>query len=131
MRSAAWGCVGTIMEATVGEFLIGILPRLSSDTRMPSWPPDRFGLCLALLKRSGAYAHVLRDWPPSTVGGLGTWTSGVRELGIKWRSTAQTGLSFAELAAGLLRALPGAAKGERSLRALSPRLAAPGKARSS
>jgi len=72
-------------ELTIGEFLIGILPRLRSDTSFPSWPPDCFGLCLALLKRSGAYAQLLRDWPPAKDATLAAWTANVREMGGIWR----------------------------------------------
>src|SRR5580700_8542024 len=86
MRSAAWG-VRVSDELTVGEFLVGILPRLKDHQKFPSWPPDCFGLCLALLKRSGAYAQLLRDWPPERDkdDALRAWTDNVRKLGEKWR----------------------------------------------
>jgi hypothetical protein len=85
-------------ELTIGDFLIGILPRLQNDTTFPWWPPDCFALCLALLKRSGTYAHLLRDWPPSTTRSLGTWTDKVRELGEKWRRSARLEEHFGDLA---------------------------------
>ena len=73
-------------EATIGEFLIGILPRLQNDTTFPWWPPDCFALCLALLKRTGAYAALLRDWPLDSKGGaLEAWSAQTRELGEKWQ----------------------------------------------
>jgi len=81
-------------QLSIGEFLIGILPRLSSDSSFPSWPPDCFALCMALCRRSGAYAQLLQNWPPSTVGALEAWTSIVRELGSKWRRTWQSKESF-------------------------------------
>jgi hypothetical protein len=86
-------------EATIGEFLIGILPRLRSDTRLPSWPPDCFGLCLALLKRTGAYAQLLRDWPPGPSQGdaLKAWTDKVHDLGEKWRRFLRSGGSLDDL----------------------------------
>src|ERR1700691_2935830 len=86
MRSAAWG-VNVPDELTIGEFLIGILPRLSSDKSLPWWPPDCFGLCLALLKRTGAYAVVSRDWPPEPRqdDALRAWRDKVGELGAAWR----------------------------------------------
>jgi hypothetical protein len=40
---------------------------------------------LALLKRSGAYAQLLRDWPPAKDGTLAAWTANVREMGGIWR----------------------------------------------
>ena len=72
-------------KATIGEFLVGILPRLQNDTTFPWWPPDCFALCLALLKRSGAYAQLLRDWPPSKDRTLSIWAARVRKLGEKWQ----------------------------------------------
>jgi hypothetical protein len=81
-------------ELTIGEFLIGILPRLRSDTSFPSWPPDCFGLCLALLKRTGAYAKLLQDWPPAKDRTLSAWTARSRRLGEKWRRSWQPGGSF-------------------------------------
>jgi len=72
-------------EITVGDFLIGILPRLHGDTSFPWWPPDCFGLCLALLKRTGGYVQLLRDWPAASGRTLDSWTAEVRELGMKWR----------------------------------------------
>jgi hypothetical protein len=87
-------------EITVGDFLHGILPRLQSDTKFPGWPPDCFALCLALLKRTGAYAQLLQDWPPERIkeDALGTWVSNARGLGEKWRRMWQSGESFDDLA---------------------------------
>jgi len=87
-------------ELTIGEFLIGILPRLGNDASFPSWPPDCFALCLALLKRTGAYAQLLRDWPPKSAqdGALETWTVQIRELGAKWRKKCQAAETFDDLA---------------------------------
>jgi len=74
-------------ELTIGEFLIASLPRLRSSTNFPWWPPDCFALCLALLKRTGAYAQILRDWPPPSTEDdpLWAWTDEVRKLGKRWR----------------------------------------------
>ncbi|HUO28599.1 MAG TPA: hypothetical protein VMU80_05250 [Bryobacteraceae bacterium] len=75
------------VEATIGEFLTGILPRLRDDRSLPSWPPDCFAVCLALLKRTGAYAKLLQDWPPDRHAseGLAKWTTSVQETGNEWR----------------------------------------------
>lgn len=86
-------------ELTIGEFLCGILPRLQTDRAFPRWPPDCFAICLALLKRTGAYSQLFLDWPPDqgTDGALGKWTGTVRELGGKWRTASPLGGSFNEL----------------------------------
>ena len=86
---------------TIGEFIGGILPRLQKNRSFPQWPPDCFAICLALLKRTGAYSQLLLDWPPGrgTEGALDRWTSGVRGLGAKWRATWQEGTPFKDLGA--------------------------------
>jgi len=83
-------------EATVGEFLIGILPRFRRDKSLPSWPPDCFGLCLALLKRTGAYAQLLQHWPPGPANSraLKRWTTWASKLGGEWRKSWQSTESF-------------------------------------
>jgi hypothetical protein len=87
-------------QLTIGEFIIGILPDLRRNTRMPSWPPDCFGLCLALLRQTGAYAQLLTDWPPGPTrgGALKTWTDKVHKLSQRWRRSWQAGGSFDDLA---------------------------------
>jgi len=89
-------------QLTIGEFLIGILPRLGSNTTFPRWPPDCFGLCLSLLKRTGAYAQLLRDRPPwlDRNGSLEAWRGIVRDLGGEWKKRWQLGKpeSFDDLA---------------------------------
>ena len=72
-------------ELTLGEYLIGILPLLEDLETFPSWPPDCFALCMALLKRTGAYAQLLRDWPPAKDAPLAAWTATIGDLGEKWR----------------------------------------------
>jgi predicted amidohydrolase len=86
------------VEITIGDFLSGILPSLQTNRSFPGWPPDCFALCLALLKRTGAYTQLFLDWPPSKTSEdpLDEWTAGVSELAGKWRSTWQ--LPFNDLA---------------------------------
>lgn len=86
-------------ELTIGEFLVGILPKLQTDKDFPQWPPDCFAICLALLKRSGAYSQLFLDWPPDkgADGALEKWTSTARELGEKWRAAWPQSRAFKEL----------------------------------
>lgn len=88
-------------ENTVGQFLTAILPRLLTDKKFPGWPPDCFGLCLALMKRTGAYTKLLQDWPPDRSAGrtLENWTSTVRELGKAWGTAWRTQQPFDGLGA--------------------------------
>jgi hypothetical protein len=83
-------------EVTIGQFLTGILPRLQSDTKFPWWPPDLFAVCLALLKRTGAYTRLFQDWPPDRGKdeALAHWISSVRELGKEWRTALRAELSL-------------------------------------
>jgi len=89
-------------QLTIGEFLIGILPRLRSDTRLPSWPPDCFALCLALLKQTGSYSQLLQDWPPGRGLGQGPapGTSSVHALGEQWRRALHRNRPSEELSVG-------------------------------
>jgi hypothetical protein len=75
-------------ELTIGEFLTGVLPRLQSDRTFPAWPPDCFALCLALLRRTGAYSQLFSNWPPEgkAEGALENWAASVCDLGAKWRT---------------------------------------------
>jgi hypothetical protein len=52
-------------ELTIGEFLIGTLPRLRDDKKLPWWPPD------------------------STGGTLEAWAARARALGEKWRTSGE------------------------------------------
>jgi hypothetical protein len=76
-------------ELTIGEFVGGILPRLiRGDNKFPKWPPDCFAICLALMKRTGAYSQLFLDWPPGkeSAGALDKWINEVRDLGAQWRA---------------------------------------------
>jgi hypothetical protein len=89
------------LDLTIGEFLEGILPRLHTDKTFPRWPPDCFALCLALLRRTGAYSQLFLHWPPAgeTEGALEKWTTDVRKLGEKWRRAWSQHHCFSDLAA--------------------------------
>lgn len=58
------------MEATVGEFLIGILPRLSRNKRFPYWPPDCSGCawhCSSGPEPTRSFFEIGRQDRPRTV----------------------------------------------------------------
>jgi hypothetical protein len=73
----------------VGTYLSYLLPRLQTDRSAPKWPPDIFGLCMALLCKAGAYCRILENWPPDG-GGTGiasaNWSEWIAERGIEWRT---------------------------------------------
>lgn len=73
---------------TIGEHLTFLLPRLSSDPKIPRWPPDVFALCASLLLESGAYCQALSDWPPARPlhKSPSRWVPAVEKLGGQWRS---------------------------------------------
>jgi len=77
---------------TVGDLLIYLLPRLaSSRTRIPSWPPDAFGLMSSLIQRSGAYLQALENWPPPRWTKGKTYADWVSRHGKAWRKAALYG----------------------------------------
>ncbi len=49
---------------TLGQFLESLSPKLATDSAAPQWPPDAFALGAAFLSQTGAYLHVVREWPP-------------------------------------------------------------------
>ena len=54
----------------------------------PPWPPDVFAAVGLLLLRSGAYARVLKSWPPKEgreEASKSDWVNRVRRVGRKWR----------------------------------------------
>ncbi len=71
----------------VGSFLSYLLPRLQTDRSSPNWPPDIFGLCMALLCKAGAYCRILENWPPAgaaTGPAPEAWASWIAERGKEW-----------------------------------------------
>lgn len=79
---------------TIGFLLDYVLPGCSSSPECIRWPPDAFAVCAYLLKRTGAYVEVLRQWPPARVdaasGDEQPWTAWARDVGRRWRSVALT-----------------------------------------
>lgn len=74
-------------EGTLGEILIWILPRLKGEeVGCPKWPPDVFGICAAILAKSGAYSFVVKKWPPKAIAiRRGDWIGRIKIIGKDWR----------------------------------------------
>lgn len=74
-----------------------VLARLLGDTPADSthlrWPPNVFGICAYLLKLTGTYVEVLREWPPTGKLRLHPqgrdWREWIREEGLAWRKVAR------------------------------------------
>lgn len=69
--------------ATIREFLTYILPDFVDAMPAPLWPPDVFAIAASLLQKSGAYNHVVRNWPPKA---LPVWVQEMRATGLEWRA---------------------------------------------
>jgi hypothetical protein len=82
----------------LGGVLEHLVPGSTEGTAHLRWPPDVFAICAYLLKSTGAYVDVLREWPPTGARALHPpevpWTDWAREQGKAWRAiaTAKTGL---------------------------------------
>lgn len=73
---------------TVGEhvrFLLAVTTKTFPDC--PKWPADVFAIAASLLARGGAYASILKTWPPS--GAAGLWTAKVKKIAKQWRRAWQ------------------------------------------
>ncbi len=76
-------------EETLGSYLTS----LAGAAGLPgiiNWPPDAFACAASLLERSGAYIHVVSDWPPPIESGH-TWSSFVGALGSAWKDQSARG----------------------------------------
>lgn len=65
------------------EYLKGLYPAFDSK-KIPSWPPDVFGLALSCLLKSAAYGAVLNRWPPAFTGA--SWAAHAVSVGVGWRT---------------------------------------------
>src|SRR5258708_686199 len=104
------------MDLTIkdlAEFLFGKMP-----TSVPPWPPDAFALCAAILHRSGAYIHVVSNWPPT--GTAKDWASEIEKIGAEWRSLAAGGDTVPVRVADWWKTIDGA--GEHKLSKLRERI---------
>jgi len=79
-------------KKALGSLLEHLAPGSVGDTVHLRWPPDAFALCAYLLKLSGSYVEVLREWPPQKKLRAHpvntTWADWVRDVGKRWRSVA-------------------------------------------
>jgi hypothetical protein len=73
-------------EGTLGELLSWLLPRLREVPDCPIWPPDVFGVCAAILAKTGAYVFVVKKWPPkSDTTTREEWVESVAQIAEEWR----------------------------------------------
>ncbi len=83
-----------VSEPTIDQFLSFLAPAIWNPRRKrikpPSWPPDAFALCAALLERCGAYRCVVEGWPPAEFANLDDWCSTVRSVGREWTQSWRT-----------------------------------------
>jgi hypothetical protein len=56
------------------------------DDPVPRWPPDVFALVAYLLEESGAYARVVKQWPPGIQLRTADWTKDILGIGGDWRN---------------------------------------------
>ena len=83
---------------TLGEYLAYLTSGRVSATDPPDWPPDLFAISTAILQKSGAYHHVIGDWPPQLAKALTTsgesrsvWAARMRRMGLAWRFSLKNG----------------------------------------
>jgi len=67
------------------EYATFLIPRLKDQESVPEWPPDVFGICMALLMQSGGYTVALNDWPP--VDSDEDWAEVASNVGQSWRKS--------------------------------------------
>lgn len=71
---------------SLGHLLEGLDRDCLAGGEALRWPPDVFGLCAYLLKLSGSYVEVLKEWPPRAGRNDGSsWCDWVVEVASRWR----------------------------------------------
>jgi hypothetical protein len=73
-------------QLLAGDYLSYLLPRLKTEDSAPQWPPDVFGLCMALLCKAGAYCRILENWPPDGRITPSDWAQWIAAHGKEWRT---------------------------------------------
>jgi hypothetical protein len=88
---------------SANALLVGeIIDRLFPDCQlgeMPTWPPDAFAIAASILKHSGAYTHIVNQWPPDgwQAGGkpdVDAWHGEMVRLRPLWRDAWVTSRSW-------------------------------------
>ncbi len=78
----------------LGAVLEHLVPGSTQGAAHLRWPPDVFAICAYLLKNTGSYVDVLREWPPTGTRALHpeaqAWSEWAREQGKAWRAIATT-----------------------------------------
>ena len=80
------------VRTNLGSVLEHLVRGSTSASHHLRWPPDVFAICAYLLKLTGGYVQVLREWPPRgahqshPVGAR--WDAWTREEGLAWRRAA-------------------------------------------
>jgi hypothetical protein len=70
---------------TIGGLLNYVLRKnWQKDPDILYWPPYLFAVMALLLKKSGCYIRVLREWPPGT-----DWHSSVKKLADEWKQASE------------------------------------------
>ena len=81
-----------ITGMTLAQYISSIAPGYWKATRnkpdrFPEWPPDCFAITTAVLKKTGCYDQVIRDWPPGLPKQpLEDWVIETTLLGQDWRA---------------------------------------------
>lgn len=73
---------------TVGQLINFLAPSTRKRNSSPRWPPDAFAVAAAVLQRSGAYTHVVSEWPPPEFRtDPAKWISYIQKISQRWRAS--------------------------------------------
>lgn len=73
----------SVRHETIGDVCAQLLGRdWAAFEELGSWPPYLFAVAALLLKRTGGYTRVLRDWPASS---HGDWNARAKRYAQRWR----------------------------------------------
>ncbi len=81
-------------QTTVGSLIEYLIRGHLRDEPHLNWPPNVFAICAYILKLSGGYVEVLREWPPqrklnsARYSNGHDWSAWIREAAREWRKVA-------------------------------------------